>query len=557
MNQDFKNLMEAVGLIIRDLRSELSEAATQSAAKQIEVVEAVSQRLIDSEESIAALKIELEETRGDLSEADLQTWTKLTERFDAALAAIDKTMVDGFEQTEQTMTMLAARGTASDELVTSFLDKLKVVDKAANEAELSLRMILEEHDAALADQSVQQNDLSKEVSVISQALDEIPHTLEAVRGGLIKAFGDATAELEIRLTEDLTSRETNLNDEISQISQTLTEFAQQVRDDFDAVNATAVEAPTAIEEMKTTMLEAIVKSSSDLEARLTRELAIKENSLSGEVSSVSAALNEFMEQVSLDFAAAEAQMVAEFGTMVADAHTELAKTMMHTWASIDEWTRGAAAYAKFAIVRHNNGLWQAGEVTKDEPGPDTPWVLLVDGVVRILTGPSQPGESKLAFERSSGIVDEIAIPTWRPKFLKTWDKEHNYDLDDSVLYDRHRWIAVKDLPSGPPNKSDDWALYAMQGSRGRKGEPGPEGDIGPTIDLDVVADVVEARLETGQPQPGDWWSGSWEYGRAYLAGKAVRHNQGLWFCLRDNDGTTPPGKAGSTLWELMLSAGGV
>lgn len=426
-----------------------------------------------------------------------------------------------------------------------------------NEARDSLVSTVESSVQKLRDEFEAWKDLPDDfLQRIEQAKKQAETQFEKVYDeilGLTERLVGASDAIELQGTA-LDQVELSLRLALEDVGNQITEVRELPRvdpKDLTVVSGCIQQLETAITDAKATIGEGINKVEHDLRASFEEQL----ETVDGRVDHVRESLRALAEElpdILKDKLATyirenQEQCTGYLEEKLNASHLALANAMLKKWAVVGPWAQGGPPYAKSSIVKHRNGLWQASEDTSDEPGVESPWVLLVDGVERVSDGDGEHAEVHYC----SGRVDMISLPRWAPRFLKTWGQDTEYAKDDSVVYDRHRWIAVKDNPSGPPNKSDDWVVFAMQGARGRKGEQGPEGGIGPSLDRESLVEDVLRAVEA-RKRSMTWWRGAWKFGEDYESGQAVSSKGALWYCLKDNDGTVNPGQPGSTVWELML-----
>ena len=211
-------------------------------------------------------------------------------------------------------------------------------------------------------------------------------------------------------------------------------------------------------------------------------------------------------------------------------------------------------FRELALVHHCSGLWQAVRDTMEEPGGDTSdWQLIASGIetMTLTVDELAPGSYRLATWDSAGRQHETAFRVPLPTFHKTWEPDRRYKYYDSVMEDGHRWLAVTDEPSGPPSRSDDWVLFGMRGGRGARGAKGDPGPIGPAPAMDEVLDAYNERLFEAKGTPVSSFRGSWRYGSDYMPGDMVRGDGAVALCREAHRAETPPTTTGAQ-WEILF-----
>jgi hypothetical protein len=132
------------------------------------------------------------------------------------------------------------------------------------------------------------------------------------------------------------------------------------------------------------------------------------------------------------------------------------------------------------LCRHRGGTWQAIDRTAETPGPEaTTWRIIADGLHAIDTVSVDPRTFVLGIDQSDGLRREMPLSFPIPLHRRQYRADAVYALGDEVALDGSTWrCLVEQATSSPP--SDEWALVAQRGGRGRQGERGPQGEQGET-----------------------------------------------------------------------------
>jgi hypothetical protein len=241
------------------------------------------------------------------------------------------------------------------------------------------------------------------------------------------------------------------------------------------------------------------------------------------------------------------------------------------------------------LSRVRGGTWQAIDRTTEQPGPDAAtWRIIADGV-HAIDGAQDAADPRLfilGIDHSDGLRRELPARFPIPLHRRQYRSEVAYEMGDEVAIDGCTWRCIAPhATTAPP--SDEWALVAQRGSRGRTGDrgatgergepgiagrdgaPGPrglQGERGTSIKA-VRIDApgvfaLEFDDETISPpiSAGTRYVGPYEPGATYDGGDIVRLGYNLWIA-RETTNTVPG--ATSPAWTLFLpgvepsSGGGV
>lgn len=249
----------------------------------------------------------------------------------------------------------------------------------------------------------------------------------------------------------------------------------------------------------------------------------------------------------------------QLGT-VCTSVAEVAKrvTTMHEVHTLDlEHPRAIAG----RMYRYDNALWMCHKDTTELPHVSNPdWELRQDALSGLSVNQDTLETLAVVETWAGGKTKTHVIELPHINYLKTWDETLLYNKYDSVIDDGHRWIAVKDNPSGHPHKSADWFLFGMrgpQGKRGQKGERGLQGAPGETHSVDTIVRALIAFKDRGEGVELGKFRGPWVYQSSYARTDVVTHTEAIYVALVDNDGmmapTGSPSEPFNNQWMLVYN----
>jgi hypothetical protein len=229
------------------------------------------------------------------------------------------------------------------------------------------------------------------------------------------------------------------------------------------------------------------------------------------------------------------------------------------------------------IARHLGGTWQAIDRTTEAPGPAAAtWRIIADGLHEIDVAQLDARSFMLGIDQSDGLRRELPLRFPIPLHRRQYRGDVVYELGDEVALDGSSWRCLVDkATSSPP--SDEWALVAQRGGRGRQGERGPQGEqgeagapgqeglqgrpgeVGPRgrsiasvwqerpglLTLQYDDDTVSPPLDLTVFR----YAGTYSPGQSYASGDVVRFGFNLWIA-RERTNVVP--SATTPAWAMFL-----
>lgn len=134
---------------------------------------------------------------------------------------------------------------------------------------------------------------------------------------------------------------------------------------------------------------------------------------------------------------------------------------------------------------------------------------------------------------------------------------NSYKMNDVVTYDGESYVCIQKTCREWPTAGQGmtWAVMALQGPQGFKGNTGATGPQGPQ---GVKGDTGAQGLQgpKGDPGPaGLTWQGTWSSASTYAMLDAVYFNGSTYISLINSNTNNQPGVAASTAWALLAQKG--
>jgi len=295
----------------------------------------------------------------------------------------------------------------------------------------------------------------------------------------------------------------------------------------------------AMEATRAGVLGTIVDDLNDLETRVSSELENVQARLASGLQDHTAQTLE--------------RLAAEIAALPAPEPGQPGRDGVDRILALPRYVRAGESCAANEVAWHKGGIWQSVRVTSGNPDDDPPgWQCLVPGVTSFEAREDwQTREIIFAARMSDGALHECrgrmpatALPAdyldrgWGVLAGDTWRSP-----DGEVQLEALRDGAALGVP-------EHWRETRLRGFRGQKGLKGDKGDRGAPgpglVGMDLVRsdaglaivpryadpavtpEPIAVQLLTADPEPGRQviaaFAGSWDAGRTYRRGDAVRAN---------------------------------
>lgn len=498
------------------------------------------------EEAIVAIRAELTDALTAAGTGEASRQAKIDENLDALRSQVTAQVseMDGVQEA------LKALGpdfeTRLQETVTSLSNRLEAAESARAgiwERVIAVEGLLEKV------KSEGEGLISREV-LSGDAINGLNASIE----GLTKSLAD----LDQRSTDALLNVHTHLDDAVSEdqietLSKTIDEKIEAVADNIEKLFANEVETGNTLEHL----LASDDARATDL-VKVNQDIQQVIDSLAGAVRSIDQAEGKHKEAVAASIGEVREELVEvelRFDQRVQEsvdslrsfAEEEDGKVIERVLGEIHQaqlesrvWTGGGPEYKTGTVVRHHGGLWYCAAPNLGEPGQDSAWVCLVNGVksyeVEDLEG-TLGHRVKVTDSMGRESSSESEAQTFN--FRKTWERgggdEGPYAKWDVVIRDGHRYVALRNDPQGDPKISSHWTLFSMRGLKGRKGDKGDPPSMG------EITKVIETVLGEIPGIPLRSFRGTWTYQEQFYRGDLVVYDNAIVIAVNDNDGMVAPG----------------